>query len=297
MMLIQEAHSSDLTANCLRAVQLRHLGKVVGTMPGALYRGLLAGEALSILHNRKSFDDISSAMQEAIDKVIRQSVDERRPLTQAVKDKQGEIHAEVAEALGHYRDQVWPMFESSELIGTEVPIRFTLDVDGEPMDFASHLDLMFRDATGQCHVWDWKFREQTSAPYSYLSRNLQLGMYFLAVAEGEIGFSNGEFWETLGEMAEVAWIDLPNLFPYSRKTTTKDDAGNEVTFVKGDRRPINKIVRRINFQPEHLDTIKAELSLRVRMMRLDMWPTNPSESCEYCDSQRFCPTFTTQTQP
>jgi len=297
MMLIQEAHSSDLTANCLRSVLLRHLGKVVGTMPGALYRGLLAGEALSILHNRKSFDDISSTMQEAIDKVTRQSVDERRPITQAVKDSIGEIHAEIAECLGHYRDRLWPTFAGCTLIGTEVPVRITLDVDGEPQEFASHVDLLFRDSTGQIHLWDWKWRENTSAPYSYLSRNLQLALYFLIVAEGEIGFDGGEYWDSLGEMAEVVWLDLPNLWPYSRKTTGKDDNGTEVVFVKGDHRPLSKIVRRVNFQPEHLDTIKRELELRVRMMRAGHYPTSPSESCEFCDSQSFCPSFTKQAQP
>ena len=211
---------------------------------------------------------------------------ENRPLTPSVLESRTQIWAEVVEIALQYGARVATIID--KLIGVEVPIRMTLaDQNGEAIDFASHLDLIGRNKAGQLVVWDWKWRDEDPS-YDYLVRNLQLGLYWLAVRRGEI-LIDGE-WVAMDEAPEVSWVHLPNLKVYSRKTKRRGPDGEDIEFAAGDLRPMETIVKHAPFRSE--SAIRDEVALRVSMMRAGLYPTNPQpDGCRFCESRQFCTRF------
>lgn len=282
--MIQEVHSSDMSAECPRSVQLRHEGKIIGEMTTALYRGNVWHEAASSLHAIGIADGISSHVSLAHAKVFATADKENRPFTPAVVKNAGEVREEIEELLAEYADRIPPYLSAMTLIGTEIPIRLTLDIDGVPQDFASHLDLLFRAPRG-LHVYDWKTGEDQPG-YDFLRRSPQMGLYPLAVAEGEV-LIDGE-WVSLMEWPSMTWVHVNALKVYKKATTN----GAGESFKKGDKRTLDKILMDTGITATGRNAIIAELSDRVRMFRAGLYPTNPGEQrCRLCESRTFCPVF------
>ena len=48
----------------------------------------------------------------------------------------------------------------------------------------------------------------------------------------------------------------------------------------------------VNYTDDGRDAARAEIATRIRMMRADLWPTNPDpEGCRHCDTRVGCPGF------
>jgi hypothetical protein len=283
--MIRELHTSDLLSGCLRRVQLRHEGKAIGKCTGALYRGLLFHEAARMLHTANMIGEPLAITTEAAQTVAKTLHAERRPPTESVKAKAADTVADVAALIGHYQRRFSDLFAHSKVIGLEVPIRLTMVVDDQPQEFASHLDILYRDPHGNLRVDDWKSGDDDWGS-EHVHRSLQLGLYYMAVQYGSV-MIGGE-WIELGEAPTVAVIEVNNLYPYTRKVTAKDDTGNEREFVKGDDRPLSSIRREVLVTNEA--AIHDELALRVRMNRAGFWPTNPTaDGCRFCESSSHCP--------
>lgn len=284
-MLIEEMHTSDLLAGCLRRVQLRHEGKAIGQCTGALYRGLLFHEAARLLHLANLTGDtalIVAQAQEAVSKTLRA---ERRPPTESVKVHATETAEDVLLLINNYRDRFRDLFAHSKVLGLEVPIRLTMMVDDQPQEFASHLDILYRDPHGNLRVDDWKSGDDDWGS-EHVHRSLQIGLYYMAVAYGSV-MLGGE-WVELQEAPTVAVIDVNGLYPYSKKVRAKNDVGEEQDFFKGDMRPLHAVRKEVLVTNE--GSIVDELNLRVRMNRADMWPTNPTaDGCRFCESSAHCP--------
>lgn len=288
-MLIPEIHTSDLTASCLRRVQLRHEGKMEGRCTTALFRGLLFHEAARLLHCGQWDVDEGEIVTQANRNVRDTLMVEGRQMTPTVARDQDEIGAEVATLVGLYRARFTQWFSQSKIVGVEVPIRCSLKVDDEPVEFASHLDLLFRDPHGLLCTWDWKTGDEDWAGGPHVNRSMQVGMYYVALARGSVLL--GEEWVELGEAPMVSIVDINALKPYSRRTTGKNDAGQEHEFVKGDLRPLRAVVREVQVVNEW--AILEEFATRVRMMRAGWFPTNPTDQgCRLCESAKFCPSWT-----
>lgn len=281
-----EIHTTDLIAPCMKSVELRLAGKILGECPGAMWRGLLFHEVLRLCHVAKdfSFQSINRAVVDAPDLIAEVLRKENRKVTVATVESTAITQAEVAKLCGHYGERVYPRVK--RLIGCELPVRVTI----EGFEFASHLDLVWRDERGSLHIDDWK-SGQDSPTYPFLNRNLQLGLYSYAVARGQV-LVDGE-WIEFEQVPMVSWIHLNNLAPYARKTKGKDDSGTEREFSAGEHRPLSRII----YSPDlsNLDAIEAALLERARMMEAGFFPASPSEQgCLLCPSRGWCPSFSTQ---
>lgn len=274
-----ELHTSDLTASCLRSVQLRHEGKVIGSSPSAMFRGNLIGELFRLCHERDFAPaTIMQAANEAKNNCITRAREEHQPITAAVADKMVDLVAEAAELTKWYGERIVPTL--GKVLGCELPIRWTVELAGVTVDFASHLDLLCRSDSGALSVYDWKAREE-SPTKAYLDRNMQLALYYLMVKHGDI-LLDGE-WVGFDEYPTVAWIHANNLQPYKR-------GGDGYT--KGEHRPIDKIVLPCDFTPAKEAAILDELTTRVRMWQAGLFPTNPDPvGCFICSSRTHCTHF------
>ena len=246
-------------------------------MPTAMFRGNIFDASACKWHETaltgKPFDPPFAVLW-GLERVLAVAKEEGRPVTGAAYDARLVIAEEVTKALTFYVTRVAPMVHKP--IATQVPIRVTIDVDGEPQDFASHLDLLWRDAAGWLHVWDWKWRDE-SPTQAYLDRNMQLNLYRYAMQSG-VAQVDGE-WVEFNEDPIVEWIHVPSLFPYAKGTAEHK---------KGDDRPVNRIVMAVGDGP--LEWVISELEMRTRMARAGHWPTNPDPvGCHICDSKQFCP--------
>lgn len=290
---ITEYHTSDFGV-CPRATLLRHQGKQHRKAQTALVRGVWADEALGYVHHFNNWNT-ESAVAWAEEETKQKLIDDNRPLSDSVVQNWGEIRKQVGVSVQHYIDRLKPFFDECELIGVQVPIRMEIDLPSGLFNFASHLDLLFRGPTrsgfefplDQCQgmlcCWDWKFRDATPT-MSELSRNYQMMLYSLALEHGSVCTDplTGT-WENLGEMADMAWVDLARFKPYMKKTVS-----GEHTFKKGDPRPLENIVRRFTFNPEKQDLMLDEIAQRVAMMDAGVFPMSPSDGCNYCESNAFC---------
>ena len=283
-----EYHTSFLTASCNRQAYLTREGKAVGEATGALFRGIAASAAMEYAHAQKL--DPACAAGAAItgwSEAEAQCEAENRPLSEAVGKNKPKTLAEIERVVSLYCDRFRQMFSTAKRYYTEVPIRWAIDVDGEPAEFASHLDLLWQAAGGSWYVDDWKWRADAPSPH-YLSRNMQLGMYALAVAHGEVLLD--DFWVALDAMPVVTWVHLPHLLPYTMKVKAKDDSGQLVTFAKGDPRPLKNIRCTADIHDEAV--ILDEFRQRVRMDRAGFHPTSPDPiGCRLCECSRHCPSF------
>lgn len=272
-----ELHSSDLTTHCLRSAQLRHEGKVIASYTTAMYRGALADATLCLLHDRglKS-QNVVGAVLDAIKQVERTAQEENRPLSDSVVQNKNEIAAEVQKVCEFYVTRFAEAFAKAKFIGCQLPIRFTINIGGEPFDFASHLDLIYR-LNGALIFADWKWRDETPTA-AFLSRYLQFGCYAYGIANGEVML--GDDWVSFAEWPIGQWIHLPNLKPYAR---------NGADYRAGDLRDFDKIVRTVPYNESCAERIENEISIRVRMWRQGLFPTSPDPvACHLCESNQFC---------
>lgn len=302
-MRIAEIHSSELTASCMRKVYHRSVGEISGEATTALYRGLVAGRAMELLHLGGFDQDPSEVTIAAAADTQKQLNEENRALSDAVENNRADILAEVTVAVVLYCDRFSAKFEQCDLIGAELPARYSLDFGGVKKEFASHFDLMVRDrnnvfgyGAGRLIVFDWKWRE-ASPSHQYLARNMQFALYYLMVAEGSVGVNveAGEIgWVDFTEPPVLIWFHLPALKPYSRRTISKNDLGEEQEFVKGDLKPTRSILHPVLYEPSQVPRIKQELAMRVNMIENDIFPLNPDPvSCRICDAEAFCTRFDT----
>lgn len=283
-----ELHSSPLTSSCLRRTKLTINGLASGYTTGALFVGNVAHAALRWMHEKDRWDACETAIVNGAVIAEKQADDDNRPLSEAVVASKEE-HLDTARKLVQAYADKCRLPDGSRLIGCELPIRASWEVDGEPFEFASHLDMLWRRPNGTLVVRDWKSGDDSPSAM-YLSRNMQLGAYHLAVGEGEVCVS-GE-WLAFDAYPSCEWVHLRNLLPYGRATTTKDDDGNIVKFEKGESRPLRSALIDIEYNDRGRQAIRDEMALRVRMMRAGFWPTNPDpEGCRHCDVKPHCPAF------
>ena len=302
-----EWHTTDLTDHCPARVRLRLIGKISNRAPTAMVRGMAAGAALEFLHDHKvdEWGTERASIEDAINYGLcatRESVEsDNRILTDAAeKALDSSIPKEMAPVLEAYVRRLGPIFEKTELIGTEVPIR--LHDEGHGVQYASHLDLIVYDrkhgALG-CGkgivVLDWKWRKDSPSK-AYLARNQQFLLYWLACRYGKLLLKSpfGEVWQQLDEFPCMAWVHLPSLKPYTRKTVVKNDAGEEIEFKKGDDRPLRQIVRVVRFEETQAENALKSLSKKIEMYRKGFWPCNPDPvGCGICEAEDFCTRFDT----
>ena len=126
-MRLAEIHSSELTGSCLRKIYHRLNGEVTGATTTALYRGLVAGRAMELLHQQEFDSDPSEITIEAAADTQKTLASENRILTEAVEQNRGDILAEITGAVHLYQDRFGPLFKRCSLIGTELPCRITVD--------------------------------------------------------------------------------------------------------------------------------------------------------------------------
>jgi hypothetical protein len=295
---IKEIHSSDLTAGCMRYVQLRLQGKVKPVATGALFRGLVAGEALRYLHERVLHDASASDpalftpfVTEAIDSVRKTLKDEGRQISEATEASMSDTASDIAMFCENYHRKLKARFARCQFLGCEVPVRWKFAP--RMPEFASHIDLLLRDEAGRLVFLDWKLRE-TAPTWHYLSRNMQFGCYFGCCLEGKFLLNDGlsTEWKHIGEESRGVWLHVNHLAPFGRKTTCEDDRGIEREFVKGDDRPMRMAWREVEYSPGAVENIRAELMMRVKMMKKDQFPTNPDPvGCSLCEAESFCTRF------
>lgn len=288
--MISELHTSDLTASCMKAVQLRHEGKIIASGTEALFKGQLFGECCRYIHERDEWRHAAmpGLLLDASKAVADQLAKENRPLSDAVVGKRALIESEVLQCVEAYAARKHEHFGTGcKLIGCELPIR--MDLAGFDGGFASHLDLLYR-RNGKLVVRDWKFRSE-SPTSAYLGRNLQLACYWLACYMGSVKI--GDTWVEFEEFPIVEWFDGMGLKPYKRAVTFTDfETGEETKYAAGSARPIEKIVRPVVFQPEQAGALTDELSVRSVMISGGVFPTNPDPvGCFVCESNRWCPRF------
>lgn len=287
-----------LTDACPRRVQLRIEGKSVLQAPTALYRGVLVGEVLRCYHETNAWDlDPADVVSKTAPKVKEQFEAEGRVMTDSVDSNIEEIHAEVANITALYISRFADRFRNAELIGCELPCRMQIG----KVKFASHIDLMFRDThgsicgePGRIVVWDWKWRQEAPTR-AYLSRNLQLALYWLMVQRGSICVSPAfDMWQKFEDNPIVMWCHLPALKPFARATVVKDDDGVEREYTKGEFRPERSIIRDCGFRNGMQHFAESEILKRVELMRrgLDIAIPDPV-GCMLCECEPWCRRFDT----
>jgi len=299
-MKLKEIHTSDLTASCPKFVQLRLQGKIRPAATGALFRGMVAGEALRYLHERVLHDGSADApslftpfVVEAVDSVKKTLASEGRVPTDAVEASMSETISEIGMLTENYFHRFKERFAKSQFLGCEVPVRWKYAP--RMPEFASHIDLLIRDASGQVVFIDWKLRENAPT-HHYLARNMQFACYHAAILEGKLLLSDGlsSEWKGIGEQSRGVWLHVNHLAPFGRKTKCEDDRGMEREFNKGEERPLRMSWREVEYAPSAVEEIRGALMQRVKMMQKDIFPTNPDPiGCTLCEAESFCPRFDT----
>ena len=177
-MRIAEIHSGHLTARCARQVWHQERGEYEGSMSTALYRGAFAGKICEEMHNRDlwDIDGVTKAAVIAVKRIRAEIKKEGRELTDAVKENKDKIHAEVVTAAHQYAQRFGERFRQCELIGCEIPVRWT----SAGRNYASHIDLLLRDpdnvwkqGKGRLLLADWKWWAETPT-IDFLARFKQL---------------------------------------------------------------------------------------------------------------------------
>lgn len=286
--MIQDIHTTDLTTACLRRVQLTHEGKRKGEATTALFMGLLFHAACQRMHEAGIWSDPGECIEQVRLDVLRGLADESRPLTDSVKANRKDLEVEVSEWLRRYALRFSGYFGAAKLIGCELPVRYTMSVDGTDQEFASHIDLLYRAPAGELIVRDWKTGGDSPTQH-FLDRNLQTGLYHLCLKYGAVQLPDAG-WVEFAEHPGIEWVHIRNLMPYAKATETKDDGGTLRQFKKGDDRPLRTIVRNATVFNEQ--AVVDELATRVRMFRAGLYPTNPTpEGCHICECSEYCPSW------
>ncbi len=289
--LIEEWHTSDLLSRCAKRVQLKHEGKALPEIGTAMLRGTLFHAIAEAWHRGEVFD---------LNNVLEGIRDEGRELTPAAARDIHELVEEVSKLVDLYIARFGEYFKRCKVLGVEVPVRWSTKIQGQTVNFASHMDLVFRDPAGALCVWDWKTGD-TDWGDDYAARSMQVGMYFIGVQYGAVELVTGQYedgedlreWVELQEPPHVSIINVENLKPYAKKTTARDDNGEEREFVKGDERPMRAIAFEVmvNNEQEVID----QFSTRVLMDRAGLWPMTPTDKgCRVCECRKSCPTWSAQ---
>jgi RecB family exonuclease len=283
----QEIHTTELGEPCQRKIQLRLLGRSTGQMTEALALGSLWHETAPRLHREEG---VKFATSKAFEAVVATMHTEGRRMSAAVEQKVPDIIAQVeAWAIEYVERIVKGLTASWKIIGFEVPVRMAFDVDGEPADFASHIDMLARMPDGRLVFMDWKTGQDTPT-VPYLARNPQLAAYCLAVARGSVMLDDE--WVDMAEWPEALWCHVRGLEPYKRKTTTLDEHGNELVYGAGEPRPIDRIIFPAIIGPEAEPHILNELAINVRMRRAGLFPARPDPiGCMACECREYCPVW------
>jgi hypothetical protein len=278
-MLITEWHTSDLTSRCTKRVQLKHMGKAIPEVASAMFRGLLIHHHLQCWHEDRAAD-----LYSVLDSIKK----EGRTLTTACAAAVQETNEEAKTIVGYYAQRYGAFFKQCKLLGCEVPLRWNgIDVDGKPADFATHIDLLYKDPNGLLCADDWKSGD-TDWDGEHSSRSMQFGMTFMALQYGH-AMLDGE-WIDLQEAPHVRVVDVDALKPYSRRTMGKKD-GEDYEYVKGDVRPESSVSWDMLMTNE--SGILEQFATRVRMARANLWPMNPTDKgCRACECRKACPTWT-----
>ena len=260
----------------------------------AIFSGSLWGEAAAALHESMDWSDesIDNAIRVGSDKVCQDYQDEGRTPSDVVmrdlKDLKTGILSEIATSLSRYRDRYADKFSTCELIGTEVPINYTIShplIQGGSMLIKSHLDLLFRDTEGvfgkgKDTLWFWDWKRRMSSPEWFLPRHQQFLAYWLGLKYGKIEV-NG-MWISLDEWSEGGWLHVPYLEPYKRGGTRKDGT----TFNKGDMR--GRVLWLCNYVPQNEESARMEIAMKIRRMQEGLWEMNPGDHCQFCEAKTFC---------
>jgi hypothetical protein len=134
-----EVHTSELTASCMKAVELRLNGKVHAEAGEALFKGVVGHEALRRLHLGMELGNLAEW-------AIAQQKKEGTPCSESVKTNASEYEAEALRVCMLY----WSRLGSKlKTLGCELPVRGTIEVDGEDVNFASHIDILARTPEGR----------------------------------------------------------------------------------------------------------------------------------------------------
>jgi len=105
------------------------------------------------------------------------------------------------------------------------------------------------------------------------------------IEKGWFRFDPGQF-----ALARGAWVDLPSLKPYSRATIGTDDGGQACQFVKGDPRPLSRVIRYVDFKESQIDKIEEAALRRADMLINEDAPFIP-QGCSHCECEPWCPRF------
>lgn len=292
----RDVHTGDLTAKCMRETLHRWNDEFEPTVPTAMLRGLCFGKATELWWDDD--EPLDTVAQLALDVTIANLKVEGRVLTEGAEKACGEIVEHVHQAM-----QLWPKClehvgggSMPTIVGMEIPVRMSIEVDGIPQPIASHVDLLLRDSKGGYIIADTKWRED--APTSdYLARNLQFSTYWLCGKHASFRYPNGKWYE-LGCDARLCWIHASYLRPCGRAQTWVDKATGEIfNFKKGDVRPMEKVVRWVGYANAARQVATDEIANRIRMMRQGHFPTNPDPlGCALCPSQQWCHRFDMDTR-
>lgn len=306
-----ELHTSDFDPCPARAI-LKREGKFEGVAGRALFRGLVAHSALEEVHASHQ-DGKEWALKNCADKIIADLTNEGREPSDSVMANLPAISKEIEGMVAQYEKRVIPFCDAKEytFLGTEVPVYWELSPE---VFLSSHVDILFIDGNNRPIIWDWKWRVSASA-VSDLSRSLQLACYWACLASGEgmvkldddkvlildidkrAGWAiQGDGWSyppTGSAVPLVSWIDLPSLKPYARATMGKDEQGNAVSYVKGDDRPLDRIIKSIDHKVSQVEAIRKSALLRAEMIINKTAPYIP-QGCSHCESEPWCPRFDTE---
>jgi hypothetical protein len=285
MVVSQEIHTTELGEPCQRKVQLRLLGKSRGEMTTALALGCLWHETAPRLHQDQG---VKFATSKGWDAVVDTMHRENRKPSSAVANGVPEIIAQVEEWATAYAERIVKDFTVGwKIIGFEIPVRMTFDVDGQPAEFASHIDMLARMPDGRLAFMDWKTQEEAPT-LPYLLRNQQLAAYSVALAHGSVLI--GDDWTEMAEWPVALWCQIRALQVYKRKTTCMDADGNEYSVPAGSPRPIERIVFDASIGPNAAARVLDEMAINVRMRRAGLFPARPSPiGCMACECREACP--------
>lgn len=297
----QDIHSSELINPCSRSAMHRLLGQEEKVMQRALFSGLAAHAALEEIHmGNWNVSDMAGIIHRAGQATLTKAKEEKRPLTESTEREMQEHLERVAGLLSHYIERQGEYFAQCKPIGVELPVRWTLEVDGmDTIEFASHIDLLYRDPFGEIRLRDFKLNDE-SFTMAYLARNLQFALYHFCIADGLVNVHGGEHgWEHFGEIPWMEVADIANFKPYMRATKVEDfETGQTVQYQKGDVRPLANLIRIWRYAPSKEEAMKQHLAERVSAMRAGYWPMNPDKrGCQLCQSKRFCDNFIHEHEP
>lgn len=291
--LIAEWHTSHFSQPCGKRVQLTAQGNRIGETASAKYRGLLFHEAVGLFIAAGCDPATAGACASAADVTVQAGATaEHSPMTEVALRDSTDTIAECAKLLEYFAGRFAGILRAGKIIGCELPVRWTVDIDGEPTHFATHLDLLWIDGNGQLRLWDFKTGE-ASPSWDFLGRSPQLGLMWLMVRHGQVCVDPDlDLWDSFGMFPAVDWVHINALKPYGKATTTKGDDGSEQKFTKGEHRPMTAILRSAAFIEDREAEVFEEIAQRVRQYRAGFFPMVPEEQgCRLCECRIHCPNW------